>query len=129
MPTINPKGIGNSIMANLFDLIKVYESEWQEVSARNFTEQEQLATGRVEVVASKYGKSVCFHLAKGKAYIPLEPNSEAKVDDLLDIETIKIVDLKYVGNKADQQGKHILRIRTKEAKPKAEISFDNPFGL
>ena len=116
-------------MANLFDLVKVYESEWQEVNARNFTEQEFLATGDVEVVASKYGKSVCFHLAKGKAYIPLEPNSEVQVGDHLDMKAIKVVDLKYSGNKADQQGKHILRIRTEEAKPKAEISFDNPFGL
>lgn len=116
-------------MTNLFDLIKVYESEWQEVNARDFTEQEYLATSDVEVVASKYGKSVCFHLAKGKAYIPLEPSSEAQVGDRLDMKAIKVVDLKYVGNKADQQGKHILRIRTEEAKPKAEISFDNPFGL
>ena len=122
-----PKSEPNVPLSKPSDVVpkKVQEANWQEVNARFFNEKEQLSTDYAQVVSSQDGKSVCFHLVGGKVLrFPLESNSSVKVDDYLDIRKILLVELKYVGNNLQQQGKRILRIRAIEAMPKSEMVTD-----
>ena len=113
------------------DLVKIYKSEWEEVSSRKFDEAECNLITEATVVPSKYGKSVCFLIPqKGKAFIPLEPISDANIGDKLDVHTLQLVNLKYVGNDIGQKKTNIMRIRTASADTQVEVTnFDNPFGL
>lgn len=115
-------------MSNIFDLVKLYASEWTEVNSRKFTPEECKAVQGCSVVASQYGKSVCFMFVNGKRYIPLEPTADVAIGDTLAVDKLEIVALKYSGTNAAQKVTDILRIRvTKEEAPVA--TFDNPFGL
>ena len=114
-----------------YDLIKIYKSEWEEVSSRKFTEAEVNAVQEATVVASKYGKSVCFFIpSKGKGFVPLEPIAKVNLGDKLNMSEIELVNLKYIGNDINQAKDHIMRIRVPEKNDQLEVvSFDNPFGV
>ena len=107
--------------------ITYINSEWTEVNNRFFSNEEKSAVIAVTVVASKYGKSAAFVFPNGRKFIPLEPNTTANVGDVLDINTIKLVELKYTGSNEEQENTSILRVRVET--PKEEQSFNNPFGL
>ena len=113
------------------DLIKIYKSEWQEVNSRKFTEAECKAISEAIVVASKYGKSVCFNIiGKGKGFVPLEPIARAEIGDKLNLAEIELVNLKYVGSDPLQTKTDIMRIRIPEKEEVVSVvSFDNPFGI
>lgn len=116
-------------MSSIFDLVKLYPSEWKETAKRKFTPEECDAVQACTVVPSKYGKSVCFVLAKGKSFIPLEPSAIVSIGDNLDMHKLEIVSLNYVGTDEDQTVTRILRIRVPNETPAAAVSFDNPFGV
>lgn len=115
-------------MATVFDIIKLYQSEWTEVNSRNFSPEECKAVQGCSVVASQYGKSVCFLFGNGKRYIPLEPTANVVIGDILDITKLKLVSLQYSGSNPEQQITNIMRIRV-ENQISTEVSFDNPFGI
>lgn len=114
-------------MASIFDLVKLYASEWTEVNNRKFTNEECEAVKGATVVASQYGKSVCFMFINGKKYIPLEPTADVAIGDTLNMSDLKIVALKYTGTNTSQKVTNILRIRVD--KQEKEVTFDNPFGI
>lgn len=116
---------------SFLDLIKIYKSEWQEVNSRKFTESECKQISEAVVVASKYGKSVCFTIiGKGKGFVPLEPIARAEIGDKLNPAEIELVNLKYVGSDPTQAKTNIMRIRIPEKDEVVDVvSFDNPFGI
>ena len=114
--------------ASIFDLVKLYASEWTEVNHRKFTPDECKAVQGASVVPSQYGKSVCFLFVNGKRYIPLEPTADVAVGDTLAVEKLEIVALKYTGTNTNQKVTDILRIRIVKDEP-AVATFDNPFGI
>jgi len=115
----------------LLDLFKIYKSEWEEVASRKFEEAECNQISEAMVVASKYGKSVCFCIpGKGKAFVPLEPLADAEIGDAIDPSKIELVNLKYIGNDINQTKKNIMRVRIPKDDTQIEVTdFNNPFGL
>lgn len=115
----------------LFDIIKIYKSEWQEVSKRKFDDKEVALIDEAIVVASKYGKSVCFSIiGKGKGFLPLEPIAKVEIGDKLDPAKLELVDLKYIGDSPNQTKKQILRVRVPNEEDTLElVDFNNPFGI
>ena len=110
--------------------MKSYKAEWKEVTAREFTAEEQKCVTSATVVPSTYGKSVCFLLPGGvKKYTPLEPVANCEIGDTLDMAKIKIVKLVYEGDNPDQKIKEILRVRVQNEISEVITSFDNPFGI
>lgn len=120
--------MGKCIMDSIFDLVKLYASEWDETANRKFTPEECKAVKGCNVVASQYGKSVCFMFPNGKRYIPLEPTADASIGDTLSMDQLKLVALKYVGTNTNQKVTNIFRIRI-EKDDTSVTSFENPFGL
>lgn len=113
----------------ILDSLKSYDSEWVETQTRKFSEAEVNAIQACVVVASKWGKSVCFSVIGSKKYIPLEPIATVNIGDSLDPSKMEIVSLKYVGSDPDKiKLKEILRVRIPEPEEQ-EASFDDPFGL
>lgn len=115
-------------MASIFDIVKLYASEWTEVNSRKFTPEECKAVQGCSVVSSQFGKSVCFLFSNGKRYIPLEPTADVAIGDTLAISELEIVALTYSGTNVNQKVRDILRIRVSSPK-EAAATFDNPFGL
>ena len=115
----------------LFDLIRIYKSEWTEVAARKFDEKECSLISEAVVVASKYGKSVCFTIpGKGKGFVPLEPVAKVEIGDKLNPAEIELVNLKYTGTDPLQTKTNIMRIRVPEKNDQMEvIDFNNPFNV
>ena len=116
---------------NFLDIVKIYKSEWQEVSKRKLEEAECSSIEKAFVVASKWGKSVCFMIpGKGKAFIPLEPIANVSLGDDIDVRTIELVSLKYIGTNIEHAKESIIRVRIPEEDTVIDAnSFDNPFGL
>lgn len=113
---------------SIFDFVRLYQNEWTEVDSRKFTPEECKVVQGVNVVASKYGKSVCFMFANGKRYIPLEPVANVAVGDILSTESLELVSLEYTGSNPSQKVTKVLRIRIPKEESTA-TTFDNPFGL
>lgn len=115
---------------NIFDFIKVYEKEWEEVNSRRFSDEEIARIHKAIVVIGEHGKSVRFYSDKGSQFISLEPSSAAEVniDDVLDMKAMTFVELRYVGNKPEQKAKRCFKIRLNAASREV-ASFDNPFGI
>ena len=116
---------------SFLDLIKIYKSEWEEVNVRKFDSKECQAISEATVVASKYGKSVCFVIpGKGKGFIPLEPIARAEIGDKLDPRDLELVNLKYIGDDPTQVKTDIMRVRIPEKEEIiSTIDFNNPFGV
>ena len=115
---------------NIFDFIKVYEKEWEESNSRKFSDEEIARITKAIVVMGAHGKAVRFYSDRGSQYISLEPSSasEVSVGDELDMKSLIFVELKYVGDKPEQQVKKCYKIRLDNVTP-PEVTFDNPFGL
>lgn len=85
-------------MANLFAGLRVYAGNWNLTGSRNFTDEEIACIASNEVVASQYGKSVCFTMVSGgKTFIPLSTNSSLNIGDSLDMKTAKVLTLSKAG--------------------------------
>ncbi|MBO7417914.1 MAG: leucine-rich repeat protein [Bacteroidaceae bacterium] len=77
---------------------KEAECGWIVKDSRPFNPEEIAAVKKAEVVASKYGKSVCFFMqAGGQTYIPLSNSSSLTVGDSVDLRTAKILTLSREG--------------------------------
>ncbi|MBR1593743.1 MAG: bifunctional DNA primase/polymerase [Alloprevotella sp.] len=75
------------------------KDKWQTRQVRSFTKEEQEAVSKSEVVASQYGKSVCFYMrAGGQTHIPLSINSRLSVGDTFDLSTGKVLTLSRKGS-------------------------------
>lgn len=115
----------------IFDMFKGYKSEWKEVSKRFFTSDEASAVvdGVGEVVASKFGQSLCFVMVSTgeKKYLPLEPSSATEVGKKVNLTNVEMVQLHYEGTgKVDKDT--ILRARLHAGESDVN-DFNNPFGL
>jgi len=83
----------------IFQTLQVYGGNWQVVNSRNFDSEEIAAVAKAEVVASEYGKSVCFFMkGGGMTYIPLSTQSSLTVGDAVDINTAKLLTLHRDGS-------------------------------
>ena len=72
---------------------------WMVKDTRPFDPDEIAAVKKAVVVASLYGKSVCFFMKSGgQTYIPLSQNSSLTVGDVLNIKTAKIITLSREGD-------------------------------
>ena len=87
-------------MSSIFDAVKLYNSEWTEVNNRKFTPEECAAVQGVSVVASQYGKSVCFFMKRGgQTYIPMSNHgNDAALGSSIDMHNAKIVTLHREGD-------------------------------
>lgn len=85
---------------NIFAGLQVYGGSWNVIASRNFEAEEIAAVKKAEVVASEYGKSVCFFMhSGGQTYIPLSNQSTLAVGDTVDISKAKILTLHRDGSK------------------------------
>lgn len=85
---------------NIFDSLQNYGGKWNVVASRAFTPEEQVAVKSASVVASDYGKSVCFLMVSGgNTYIPLSNTSNLEVGDPVDIKSAKLLTLHKDGDK------------------------------
>lgn len=84
----------------IFDIVKLYASEWTEVNSRKFSPEECKEVQGASVVASQFGKSVCFFLKSGgQSYIPLSTQgADVNVGDSIDMATAKLVTLHREGS-------------------------------
>lgn len=80
------------------DKLVEQEMGWILKNSRPFDPEEIAAVKRAEVVASQYGKSVCFFMnSGGKTFIPLSNQSKLAVGDELDLRTSKVLTLSQKG--------------------------------
>lgn len=69
-----------------------------EIKIRPFTIEEISSVQYADVVNSKYGKSVCFHMkGSGQCYIPLDDSSTLGVGELVNLSEAKIKVIKQTG--------------------------------
>ena len=83
---------------NVFKMVRMYATKWQQTGARKFTAEEINAVERTEVVASQYGNSVCFFMKQGgMAFIPLSKESNLGVGESIDMQNAKLLTLSKQG--------------------------------
>lgn len=84
---------------SIFDSLQTYGGKWNVVNSRSFDAEEVAAVKSASVVASQFGKSVCFFMKSGTThYIPLSNTSSKEVGDAVDISTAKLLTLHREGN-------------------------------
>lgn len=84
---------------NIFTGLQVYGGSWNVKDSRSFDAEEIAAVKSAQVVASEFGKSVCFLMVGGgKTYIPLSNQSNLAVGDEVDLNQAKILTLHRDGN-------------------------------
>lgn len=119
----------------IWDALKTYDSEWEELNNRPFSEDEIEAIDHAVVYPGRYSTSMEFYVKNTdpwkKKYIPLEPSSanNVAIGDVIDLHNMLLVQCKYVGSDAAKAGKIINRIRIKNVESQQATSFDDPFGL
>lgn len=74
--------------------------KWEVENTRNFVKEEIAAVDTAEVVETKYGLAVCFHMKGNKpdVFIPLYSESNAKIGDRVNLETAKFITLTRDGD-------------------------------
>jgi hypothetical protein len=91
---INPKGIGEFEMSNIFAGLRTYAGKWMEKSRRTFSAEEINAVESASVVNSTYGLSVCFMMKTGgQTFIPLSNTSSKGVGESVDLNSATLVTL------------------------------------
>ncbi len=86
-------------MANIFDSLTSYQSNWEVINRRNFNQAEIAAIQSATVVRSDYGKSVAFTMKGGGVkYIPLSNRSNKEVGDSIDVAAAELLTLHQAGN-------------------------------
>ena len=84
---------------NIFSALRVYAGKWSEKAVRAFSQEEQDAIERAEVVDSQYGQSVCFFMVSGgQTYIPLSNQSSLGIGDSVDLDKAKVLTLHRDGS-------------------------------
>lgn len=84
---------------NIFDSLQMYAGQWQVVNSRNFSDEERNAVVGTEIVASQYGKSVCFFMKSGQqAYIPVSNTCDPALGSSIDMEKAKVITLSRPGD-------------------------------
>lgn len=83
----------------IFTGLQVYGGNWEVKDSRNFDAEEIAAVKSAHVVASDYGKSVCFLMKSGgQTYIPLSTQSSLEIGDDVDLNTAKVLTLHRDGS-------------------------------
>lgn len=78
---------------------RLYAGNWQKIGERSLSKEEKACITRAEVVDSQYGPSCCFFLTTGqRAFYPVSSQSNLKVGNAVDVETVKIVTLYREGD-------------------------------
>lgn len=84
---------------NIFSGLQLYGGNWKVANERSFKPEELSLVAKAEVVASEYGKSVCFFMKSGgQTYIPLSRDASIGVGESVDLSTAKILTLHRDGN-------------------------------
>ena len=79
----------------------MYAGKWQVKSERAFSDEEKARVSHNEVVASEFGKSVCFFMKDGRqGYIPLDKESELLIGigASIDMNTSTLLTLSRIGD-------------------------------
>lgn len=88
---------------NIFDSLKVYQTPWQEVNVRPFTQEELASVTEAVVVTSTYGLSVQFTLKSGGiTFIPLDRTSTCGCGEILDLTKASIVTFRRGNEEIDR---------------------------
>lgn len=83
---------------NIFSKLHVYITKWSVKETRNFTAEEISQISQAVVVQSQYGNSVQFTMVSGGlTYIPLDPNSNCAVGEVIDLTKAKLTTLEKSG--------------------------------
>lgn len=84
---------------NIFSTLHVYGGNWNVTESRSFDADEIAAVKSATVVASEFGKSVCFLMKSGgMTYIPLSTSSNLSVGDNVDLSSAQVLTLSRDGN-------------------------------
>lgn len=90
---------------NIFAGLTKYATKYEVKNSRPLNQEELSGIVSAKVVASQYGLSCCFFMTSGcQQYIPLSRDSVAQVGDVVDVNTITVLQLKKEG------GDPILRV-------------------
>ena len=74
-------------------------NKWRTKLVRLFSIEEQNSVENTKIVASQYGRSVCFFMkGGGQTYIPLSEQSKLAVGDYVDLKTARLITLSRKGN-------------------------------
>ena len=88
---------------NIFDSLKVYQTPWQEVNVRPFTQEELASVTETVVGTSTYGLSGQFTLKSGGiAFIPLDKTSTCGCGEILDLTKASIVTFRRGNEEIDR---------------------------
>lgn len=83
---------------SIFSSLRQYAGKWSLKSSRGFSSEEIAEVKEATVVASQYGNSVCFMLAKGgQTYLPLSSDSQLGVGENVDLSKAQILTLSKEG--------------------------------
>ena len=83
---------------SIFSKLRVYIVKWSVKETRNFTAEEISQVSQAVVVQSQYGNSVQFTMVGGGVtYIPLDPNSNCAVGEVIDLTKAKLTTLEKSG--------------------------------
>lgn len=90
---------------NIFAGLTKYATKYEVKNSRPLNQEELSGIVSAKVVASQYGLSCCFFMTSGcQQYIPLSRDSVAQVGDVVDVNTITVLQLEKEG------GDPILRV-------------------
>ena len=90
---------------NIFAGLTKYATKYKVKNSRPLNQEELSGIVSAKVVASQYGLSCCFFMTSGcQQYIPLSRDSVAQVGDVVDVNTITVLQLEKEG------GDPILRV-------------------
>lgn len=90
---------------NIFAGLTKYATKYEVKNSRPLNQEELSGIVSAKVVASQYGLSCCFFMTSGcQQYIPLSRDSVAQVGDVVDVNTITVLQLEKEG------GEPILRV-------------------
>ena len=83
----------------LSKLGKAYGGNWELVDTERFTEEDAKLFKSATVVASDYGKSICFVLASGntKYFKPCSNDSNLAIGEVVDVSKLQMLTLKRDG--------------------------------
>ena len=127
----------NLFQSGLFSKKRIYkQNAWKCVETRGFTVDEAAAIERAEVVAGKFGLSVCFYIKNTDGdhfYIDADDYSNFMIGDVLDPN--KLVLKKLINEHDPKLPAETLRVdewKPTPEEPKKDshpTDFNNPFNL
>lgn len=89
--------------ANIFDSKKEYNSTWEVVNVRKFTEEELLMVKKTEICEGQYGRvAKCFMVGGKTKYLDLGKYSEGEVGDIVDLANARVITLERDGSTCEK---------------------------